>query len=66
MIKSRSMRWAEHVACMGYLRNAYRISVGKPNGKRPLGEPRHRWEDDMKMDFRDRLGWYGVDLSGSW
>jgi hypothetical protein len=41
-------------------RNAYRILVGKPEGKRPLGRPRYRWVDNIKMDFRE-LGWYGVD-----
>ncbi|KDR19299.1 hypothetical protein L798_06094 [Zootermopsis nevadensis] len=43
------VRWAGHVACMGENRNAYRVLVGKPNGKRPLGRPRHRWEDNIKM-----------------
>jgi hypothetical protein len=45
IIKSRRMRWAGHVARMGVKRNAYRILVGKPEGKRPLGRPRRRWED---------------------
>jgi hypothetical protein len=52
MIKSRRMRWAGHVARMGEKRNAYRIKVGKPEGKRPLGRPRHRWVDNIKMDLR--------------
>jgi hypothetical protein len=52
MIKPRRMRWEGHVACMGEERDAYRIFVGKPEGKRPLGTPRHRWEDNMKMDLR--------------
>jgi hypothetical protein len=43
-------------------RNAYNILVGKPEGKRPLGSPRRRWEDNNKMD---RIGWYGLDSSGS-
>ncbi|KAJ4445522.1 hypothetical protein ANN_12202 [Periplaneta americana] len=51
-IKSRRLRWAEHVARMGESRNAYRVSVGKPEGKRPLGRPRRRWEDNIKMDLR--------------
>jgi hypothetical protein len=42
MFKSRRMRWAEHVACMGHKRNAYRVLVGKAEGKRPLARPRHR------------------------
>jgi hypothetical protein len=52
MIKSRKMRWAGHVACMAKMRNAYKIWVWKPDGKRPLGRPRHRWEDNIKMNFR--------------
>jgi hypothetical protein len=54
IIKSRRMRWAGHVACKGEKRNAYRILVGKPEGKRPLGRPKRRWEDNIKMDFRER------------
>jgi hypothetical protein len=50
MIKSRRMRWAGHVARMGEKRNAYRI-LGKPEGKRPLGRPRCRWVDNIKMDL---------------
>jgi hypothetical protein len=46
-------------------RNAYRILVEKPEGKRPIGRPRCRWVDNIKMDFRDRMGWYGLDQSGS-
>jgi hypothetical protein len=45
VIKSRRMRWVEHVACMGEGRGFYRVLIGKPKGKRPLGRPRHRWED---------------------
>jgi hypothetical protein len=52
LIKSRRMRWEGHVARIGGKRNAYRILVGKPDGKRPLGRPRHRWVDNIKMDFR--------------
>jgi hypothetical protein len=51
MIKSRRMRWAGHVARMGEVKNAYRILVGKPEGKRPLGRPRHRWVDNIKMNL---------------
>jgi hypothetical protein len=47
-------------------RNAFSILVGKPEGKRPLGTPRRRWEDNIRMDLkRDRMGWYGLDSSGS-
>jgi hypothetical protein len=53
MIKSRSIRWAGHVSRMGEKRNAYRILVEKPEGKRPLGRPRHRWEDNIKIDLRE-------------
>jgi hypothetical protein len=47
------MRWAEYVAWMGKMRNGCRISVEKPEGKRPLGRPRHRWEDNSEMDLRE-------------
>jgi hypothetical protein len=60
MIKSRRMRWAGHVARMGAKRNAYRILVGKPEGRRPLGRPRRRLVDNIKMNLRD-IGWYGID-----
>jgi hypothetical protein len=53
MTKSRRMRLAGHVARMGETRNAYRILVGKPEGKTPLGRPRRRWVDSIKMDLRD-------------
>jgi hypothetical protein len=51
IIKSRRMRWASHVARMGEKRNAYRLLVGKPEGKRPLGRPRRRWVDNTRMDL---------------
>jgi hypothetical protein len=60
MIKSKMMRWAGHVARMGEKRNAYRILVGKPEGKRPLGRPRRRWADNIKIDLRE-IGWDGMD-----
>jgi hypothetical protein len=59
MIKSRRMRWAG-VAQMGEKRNAYRILVGKPEGKRPLGRPRYVWVNNIKMDLRG-IGWDGMD-----
>jgi hypothetical protein len=65
MIKSTRMRWAGHVARMGGKRNAYRILVGNPEGKRALGRPRRRWVENIKMDLRERMGWYGLDRSGS-
>ncbi|KAJ4445311.1 hypothetical protein ANN_07116 [Periplaneta americana] len=52
-IKSRRLRWAGHVARMSESRNAYRMLVGRPEGKRPLGGPRRRWEDDIKMDLKE-------------
>ena len=51
-LKSRRLRWAGHVTCMEQFRNAYSILVGKPESKRPLGRPRRRWEDNIKMDLR--------------
>jgi hypothetical protein len=64
-IKSRRMRWAEHVARMGEGRNVYRVLVGKPEGKRPLGRPRRRWEDGNKTDLMEiGLGGGAVDSSG--
>jgi hypothetical protein len=56
MIKSRRMRWAGHVARMGEKMNAYRILVGNPEGKRPLGRPRRRSVDNIKMDLEE-IGW---------
>ena len=50
VVKSRRMRWAGHVACMGDGRGVHRVLVGKLEGKRPLGRPIHRWEDNIKMD----------------
>ena len=57
VIKTRRMRWAGHVARMEERRGAYRVLVGKPEGRRPLGRPRRRWEDNIKMNLR-RV-WYG-------
>jgi hypothetical protein len=55
VIKSRRMRWAEHVARMGEVRGVYRVLVGKPEGKRTLGRLRRRWEDNIKMDVRETV-----------
>jgi hypothetical protein len=64
-IKSRRIRWAGHVARMGEGRNVYRVLVGKPEGKRPLGRPRRRWEIGIKMDLRE-IGWgCGMGSPGS-
>jgi hypothetical protein len=51
VVKSRRMRWAGHVARMGAERGVHRVLVGKPEGKRPLGRPRRRWEDNIKRDL---------------
>ena len=53
VVKSRRIRWAEHVARMGEGRGVHRVLVGKPEGKRPLGRPRRRWEDNIKMDLQE-------------
>jgi hypothetical protein len=60
MFKSRRMRWTGHVARMGANRNAYRLLVGKPEGKRPLGRPGRRWVDNIKIYLRE-IGWDGMD-----
>jgi hypothetical protein len=74
IIKSRRMRWAGHVARMGEERNMYRLLVGKPEGKKPLGRPRRRWIDNIIMDLleielsvvdwiglaQDRYRWRGL------
>jgi hypothetical protein len=52
VIKSRRMRWAGHVAHIGEGRGVYMVLVGRPEGKRPLGRPRRRWEDNIKMNLR--------------
>ena len=52
MIKSRRLRWAGHVATMEESRSTFKMLTGKPTGKRPLGRPRRRWEDDIRMDLR--------------
>jgi hypothetical protein len=65
VIKSRRMRWAGHVARMGEGRGAYRILVGRPEGRRPLGRPRRRWDDNIKMNLQEVvwgvMGW--IDMA---
>jgi hypothetical protein len=61
VIKSRRMRRAGHVARMGEGRSVYMVLVGRPEGNRPLGRPRRRWEDNIKMDFRE-IGIDGANL----
>jgi hypothetical protein len=60
VIMSRRMRWAGHVARIGENRNAYRLLVGKPEGRRPLERPRRKWLDNIRMDLAE-VGWGGVD-----
>jgi hypothetical protein len=60
VIKSRIMRWTGHVAYMGEMRNSCKVFVGKPEGKRQLGIPRRRWEDNIRMDLR-AVGWEVAD-----
>jgi len=60
VIKLRRMRWAGPVACMGEGRGMYRVLVGKPEVKSPLGRPRHKLEDDIKMDLQE-VGCGGID-----
>jgi hypothetical protein len=64
-IKSRRMTWVRHVACMGEERNVYKVLMEKSEGKRPLGRPRHRWQDGIRMDLRDCLGECRLDPIGS-
>jgi hypothetical protein len=64
VIKSKRMRWAGHVARVGEERGAYRIVVGKPGGKRPLGRPRRRWVDNIRIDLQEvgceYMDWIGL------
>jgi len=53
VIKSRRMRWAEHVTRMGKERGVYRVLLAKPEGRRPLGRPRHRWVDNIRLDLQE-------------
>jgi hypothetical protein len=65
VIKSRRLKWAGHVTLMGERRGAYGVLVGKPEGRRPLGRPRRRWEDNIKMRVEE-VGWvHGLGRSGS-
>jgi hypothetical protein len=66
VIKSRLMRWAGHVVRTGVRRGVYCVLVEKPKGKRPTGRPRHRLEDNIKMDLQGSGMWgYGLDRAGS-
>jgi hypothetical protein len=71
VIKSRKMRWAGHVARMGEEGGVYRVLVGRPEGKRPLGGPMRRWEDNINMHLREigpmgrtGFGWVRIGSSG--
>jgi hypothetical protein len=63
IMKARRMRWAGHVARTGQKRNAYRLLVGMPEGRRPPGRPRRRWLDNIRMDLVE-VGWGDVDWIG--
>ena len=60
VVKSGRIRWAEHIARMGERRGVYTAMVGKPEGKRPLGSPKHSWEDNIEMDLQE-VGSGGVE-----
>jgi len=60
MIKSRRMRWAGHVARVGEKRGIYRVLMGNPEGKRPLGRPKCRWDDNINMDSQE-VGFGGME-----
>jgi hypothetical protein len=60
VIKARRIRWAGNVVRMGEVRGAYSILVGRPEGRRPLGRSRHRWEDNIKIDLME-IGFGDVD-----
>jgi hypothetical protein len=64
VMKSRRMRWEGHVARIGEERGVYRVLVGKPKGKRPLGRPRNSWEDNIRMDLQEVgcevMDWIGL------
>jgi hypothetical protein len=71
VITSRRMRWAGHVARIGEGRGVYRILVGTPEGKTPLGRPRHRWEDNINADLQEVgcgvwtvLSWFRIETRG--
>jgi hypothetical protein len=63
IMKATRMGWAVHVARTGLNRNAYRLLVGKPEGRRPLARPKRRWFDDVRMDLVE-VGWGDVDWIG--
>jgi hypothetical protein len=70
-MKLRRIRWVGHVACMGERKGIYRVLVKQPEGKKSLGRPRHRWEDNIKMDLqgvdvgvRTTLSWLRIVIGG--
>jgi hypothetical protein len=65
VIKSRRMRWAGHVARVREVRGVYGVLVGRPEEKRPLGRPRRRWEDNIKIDFGETDRWDELGSAGS-
>jgi hypothetical protein len=63
IIRARRMRWAGHVPRMGEKKNAYKLLAGKPKGRRPLGRPKRRWLDNIRMDLVE-VGWGDLDWIG--
>jgi len=61
VMKSKRMRWVGCVVLRGARRGTYRVLVGKPKGKRPIGRPRHRWEDNIKIDLQEMVWRHGLD-----
>jgi hypothetical protein len=59
------MRWTGHIALTGEMRDVYTVLARKPKGKRPLGGPKRRWEDNMKMDIQEMEWGHGLDLCGA-
>jgi hypothetical protein len=64
-MKSRRVRQVGHMTCMGEERKVYKVFMGRPKGKRPLGRPKHRWENGIRMDLRE-IGWEGVEWVQLW
>jgi hypothetical protein len=56
MFKSRRIRWAGHIVLMGERNGTYGVSVGKPGGNKPIGRPRHKWEENIKI-YLEEVGW---------
>jgi hypothetical protein len=66
MIKSRMILWAQHIACMRAIRNVYKVLVENPEEKRPLGRPRHRSENNIKIDIKEIMWGVGAWIGFVW